>query len=72
MATSTGVTTVTGIDSYSMAVTVTAGLEKLDATGTAAAGTAATGTVATGGMPRMTQNAVLAGAAAMVGGVLFM
>lgn len=68
MATSTGVATVTGIDSYSMAVTVTAGLEKLDATGTVASGTA----VATGGMPRMTQNAVLAGAAAMVGGVLFM
>lgn len=62
MVTSTGVATVTGIDSYSMAVTVTAGLDKLDATGTAA----------TGGMPRITQNAVLAGAAAMVGGVLLM
>lgn len=59
--TSVGTATVTGIDSYTMPVTVTAGLDKLEATA-----------ASTGGMPRITQNAVLAGAAAVVGGVLLM
>lgn len=61
MVTSTGTATITGIDSYTMPITVTAGLDKLEATA-----------VSTGGMPRITQNAVLAGAAVMVGGVLLM
>lgn len=55
MVTSTGTALVTGISSYSMPVTVTAGLEKLPKSGSA---------------PRMTQNAMLVGAVAVVGGVL--
>lgn len=60
--TSTGSTVVTGISSYTLPVTVTAGLEKLSAANSTS--------VATGGGPRATQNAVLMGAAAMVGGAL--
>lgn len=77
--TSTGTTVLTDLSSYSLAVTVTAGLEKLaSATGTAtgtatgkAAGTAASSTL-TAGVTRQTQNAVLMGAAAVVGGTLLM
>lgn len=63
--TSTGSTVVTGISSYALPVTVTAGLEKLSSAANSTS-------VATGGVPRATQNAVLMGAAAMVGGVLLM
>lgn len=58
--TSTGSTVVTDISSYSLPITVTAGLEKLSNSTS----------VVTGGVPRATQNAVLMGAAAMVGGAL--
>lgn len=61
--TSTGTTVVPDISSYTLPVTVTAGLEKLSA---------ANSTTATGGVPRATQNAVLMGAAAMVGGALLL
>lgn len=64
MVTTSGTAVVTDISSYSLPVTVTAGLEKLTN------GTSATAT-STGGVPRMTQNAVLAGAAMMVGGVMW-
>lgn len=59
--TSTGSTVITNLSTYAVPVTVTAGLEKLSA---------ANSTSATGGVPRATQNAMLMGAAAMVGGVL--
>lgn len=62
--TSTGTTVVTNISSYTLPVTVTAGLEKLSGANSTS--------VATGGVPRATQNAVLMGAAAMVGGALLM
>lgn len=64
MVTTSGTAVVTDISSYSLPVTVTAGLEKLSD------GASATAT-STGGVPRMTQNAVLAGAAMMVGGVMW-
>lgn len=69
---------VADLSSYSLPVTVTAGLEKLStATGTGAnsaattgASSAASSSTATGGVPRATQNAVLVGAAAIAGGAL--
>lgn len=64
MVTTSGTAVVTDIASYSLPVTVTAGLEKLSN------GTSGTAT-STGGVPRMTQNAVLAGAAMMVGGAMW-
>lgn len=67
--TSTGTTVITDISTYSMPVTVTAGLEKLAAATETAS---ATSSIATGGVPRPTQNAFLMGAAAVVGGALFM
>lgn len=65
MVTTSGTAVVTGISSYSLPVTVTAGLEKLSGNGSSTA-------TSTGGVPRMTQNAVLAGAAMMVGGAMLM
>lgn len=62
--TSTGTTVVTDLNSHTLDVTVTAGLEKL------AAATATS--KSKGAAPRATQNAVLMGAAAMVGGALLL
>lgn len=71
--TSTGSTVITDLSSYSLPVTVTAGLEKLAAaTETASASASASSSVVTGGVPRPTQNAILMGAAAVVGGALLM
>lgn len=67
MVTTSGTAVVTDISSYSLAVTVTAGLEKLSDGGSSSGATA----TSTGGVPRMTQNAFLAGAAMMVGGAMF-
>jgi hypothetical protein len=85
MATLTGTGTMPDISSQTIGVTVTAGLEKLAATATAAStpkpsGSTATaastsepsGNVATAGVPRMTQNAVLAGAAVVFGGAMML
>lgn len=68
MVTSTGTDTVTDISSYIMPVTVTAGLEKLSASSTSVS--ASSTSVSTGGIPRITQNPVLVGAAAVAGGIL--
>lgn len=74
MATETGTGTMADISEQTMPVTVTAGLDKLTATATATATGTATSqpssSVVTAGVPRMTQNAVLAGAAAMFGGAM--
>lgn len=59
---SSGTAVITNLSSYTFPVTVTAGLEKLSANGTA---------VSTGGVPKITQNAVLAGAAMLAGGVMW-
>lgn len=67
MVTTSGTGVITGISSYGLPVTVTAGLEKLVANATSA-GTTAT---STGGVPRKTQDAVLAGAAVMLGGAMW-
>ncbi|KAK4100280.1 hypothetical protein N658DRAFT_106065 [Parathielavia hyrcaniae] len=60
--TSTTVDTLSDYSSFFIPVTVTAGLERLSATTTPS----------TGGMPQITQNAVLAGAAALVGGAMLL
>lgn len=57
--TSSGSAVVTDLSSYTMPVTVTAGLDKLTSN-----------TTSTAGVPRNTQNAMLAGAAAIIGGAL--
>lgn len=66
MVTTSGSAVVTDISSYSLPVTVTAGLEKLSGNGASSSATA----TSTGGVPRKTRNAVLAGAAMMVGGAM--
>lgn len=70
MATETGTGTMADISEKTMPVTVTAGLDKLTATATATATSQPSSSVVTAGVPRMTQNAVLAGAAAMFGGAM--
>lgn len=61
--TTTDANTVTNMAIFPAPATITSGVDKLAA--------AATSTkVSTGGLPRMTQNAVLAGVAAVVGGVV--
>ncbi|KAI3399646.1 hypothetical protein diail_5994 [Diaporthe ilicicola] len=70
MATSTGTGTVADISSSTMPVTVTAGLEKLAATAAGTSTSQPSSSVVTAGMPKMTQNVVLAGAAAMFGGAM--
>lgn len=72
MATMTGTGTMADISSQTMPVTVTAGLEKLTATATAISTSQASSSLATAGVPRMTQNAVLAGAAVMLGGAMML
>jgi hypothetical protein len=72
MATMTGTGTMADISSQTMPVTVTAGLEKLTATATATSTSQASSSVVTAGVPRMTQNAVLAGAAVMFGGAMIL
>ncbi|KAG8166462.1 hypothetical protein KVR01_002151 [Diaporthe batatas] len=58
--------------SRTMPVTVTAVLEKLTATATATSASQPSSSVVTAGVPRMTQNAVLAGAAVMFGGAMML
>lgn len=72
MATETGTGTMADISAQTMPVTITAGLEKLTATATATATSQPSSSVATAGVPRMTQNAVLAGAAVMFGGAMIL
>ncbi|KAJ0114518.1 hypothetical protein J7T55_004761 [Diaporthe amygdali] len=70
MVTTTGTGTMADISSHTMPVTITAGLEKLTTTTAATATSQPSSSVVTAGMPRMTQNAVLAGAAMMLGGAM--
>lgn len=70
MATELGTGTMADISEQTMPVTVTAGLDKLTATATATATSQPSSSVVTAGVPKMTQNAVLAGAAAMFGGAM--
>lgn len=76
MATETGTGTMADISAQTMPVTITAGIEKLTAAATATATATATSqpssSVVTAGVPRMTQNAVLAGAAMMFGGAMIL
>lgn len=74
MATETGTGTMADISAQTMPVTITAGIEKLTATATATPTSqpSSTDSVVTAGVPRMTQNAVLAGAAVLFGGAMML